>query len=71
MPNRCQSVFDIPEVSAELHEKYGVVPADKGSNNIVFVCKTHYINCLIEELGLSISTGIQHIHQAHCLERKF
>ena len=60
MSNRCQSVFDIPEVSAEIsevHEKYIGVPADKASNTIVVVCKTHYINCLIEELGLSTSTG--------------
>ena len=34
-----------------------VVPADKASNNIVFVCKTHYINCLMEELNMSTMTG--------------
>ena len=27
------------------------------SKNIVFVCKTHYINCLMEELGMSTMTG--------------
>ena len=42
---------------AEIHEKLVVVPADKASNNIVFVCKTHYINCLMEELFMSIMTG--------------
>ena len=60
MSNRYKSVFDIPGVSAELcdiQEKSVVVPADKASNNIVFVCKTHYINCLVEELGLNTSTG--------------
>ena len=53
-------MFDDPDVAAELteiHEKIAVVPADKASNNIVFVCKTHYINCLIEELGMSTMTG--------------
>ena len=35
-----------------LHDKYVVVPADKTPSNIVFVCKTHYINCLINELGI-------------------
>lgn len=25
-------------------------PADKVSNNIVFVCKAHYTNCILEEL---------------------
>ena len=48
MSHRHESVFDDPDVAAELaeiHEKFVVVPADKASNNIVFVCKTHYINC--------------------------
>ena len=53
-------MFDDQDVAAELaeiHEKFVVVPADKASNNIVFVCKTHYINCLMEELGMSTMTG--------------
>ena len=57
---RCKSVFDNPHVSAELadlHDNHAVVPADKASNKIVFVCKTHYINCLREELGLNTSEG--------------
>ena len=60
MSRRHESVFDDPYVAAELaeiHEKFVVVPADKASNHIVFVCKTHYINCLIEELGMSTMTG--------------
>ena len=43
MSRRHKSVFDDPDVAAELaeiHEKFVVVPADKASNNIVFVCKT-------------------------------
>ena len=54
MSTHCQSVFDIPNVTAELadlHDKYVVIPADKASNNIVFVCETHCINCLKVELG--------------------
>ena len=34
-------MFDDPDVAAELaeiHEKFVVVPTDKASNNIVFVC---------------------------------
>ena len=60
MSRRHESVFDDPDVAAELveiHEKFVVVPADKASNNIVFVCKTRYINCLMEELGMSTMTG--------------
>ena len=54
------SIFKDPEVSkdlAYLHEKYVVVPADKAQNNIVFVCKKHYIDCLIQELGIDNSLG--------------
>ena len=60
MSRRHESVFDDPDVAAELaefHKKFVVVPADKASNNIVFVCKTHDINCLMEELGMSTMTG--------------
>ena len=60
MSRRHESEFDDQDVDAELaeiHEKFVVVPADKASNNIVFGCKTHYINCLMEELGMSTMPG--------------
>ena len=60
MSRRHESVFDDQDVAtklSEIYEKFIVVPADKASNNIVFVCKTHYINCLMEELGMSTMTG--------------
>ena len=60
MSRRHESVFDDPDVAAELaeiHEKFVAVPADKASINIVFICKTHYINCLMEELGTITMTG--------------
>ena len=60
MSHRHESVFEDPDVAAELaeiREKFVVVPADKASNNTVFVCKTHYIRGLIEELGMSTMTG--------------
>ena len=60
MSLRHELVFDDPDVAAELaeiHEKFVIVPADKASNNIVFVCKTHHINCLMEELGMNTMTG--------------
>ena len=52
MSRRHGSVFDDPNVSAELseiREKFVVVPADKASNNFEFVCKT--------QLGMSTMTG--------------
>ena len=36
-----------------LQQNYVLVPADKAPNNVVFVCKSYYINCLLKELGLS------------------
>ena len=51
MYRRYESVFNDPDVTAELaelHEKFVVVSADKASNNITFVSKTHYINRSIE-----------------------
>ena len=40
-----------------LHDKYVIVSADKAPNNIVCVCKSHYIDCLIKELGINMSLG--------------
>ena len=60
MSRRHESVFDDPDVAAELaeiHEKFVIVPADKASSNIVFVCKTHYMNCLMEQLSMNTMTG--------------
>ena len=36
----------------QLQDKYVIVPADKAPNNIVFICKHHYFDCLIKELGI-------------------
>ena len=47
------SVFDDEVVSrhlADLHDCFVIVPADKASNNVVFICKTYYYNCLQKEL---------------------
>jgi hypothetical protein len=40
-----------------LHDKSVIVPADKASNNIVFVCKSYYYECLIKELGIDNKTS--------------
>ena len=52
---RSESFFRDPDVAHELsclHENSVIVPADKASNNYTFVCKKHYDDILIEELGL-------------------
>ena len=56
---RPKSVFNDHEALdclSSLQDKYVIVPADKASNNIVFVCKAHYLNCLIKELGIDKDT---------------
>ena len=45
MSTKVQSPFHDPNVTkclSTLHDKYVIVPADKASNNIVFVCKEYY-----------------------------
>jgi len=48
---------DVIDNLTDLHSKYVVVAADKVFNNIVFVCKTFYIDCLVKELGINNNTG--------------
>ena len=46
MSTRATSIFKDPHVAkhlSHLHDKYVVVPVDKAPNNIVLVCKPHYI----------------------------
>ena len=53
------SVFKKPEVVNELHrlhDNFVLVPADKASNNIVFVCKKYYYECLLNELRFTSSS---------------
>jgi hypothetical protein len=59
MNTKYESVFNDSSVLTELsglHDKYVIVPADKASNNIVFVCKAYYYDCLIKELGIGDTT---------------
>ena len=58
--SRTKSVFKDQEAVkclSSLHDKYVIVPADKASNNIVFVCKSYYFECLIKELGINSNTS--------------
>ena len=43
--------------SVSIHSNFVIVPADKASNNYTFVCKRHYVDILIEELGLRSRHG--------------
>jgi hypothetical protein len=58
--SRPKSVFKDQEAAkclSSLHDKYVIVPADKASNQIVFVCKSYYFECLIKELGINSNTS--------------
>jgi hypothetical protein len=60
MSTRSTSIFKDPNVAkylSLLHSKYVIVSADKVPNNIVFVCISHYIDCLIKELAIDNSLG--------------
>jgi len=60
MSTRSTSIFKDPKVAKHLsllHVKYVIFSTDKAPNNIVFVCKSHYIDCLIKELGIDNSLG--------------
>ena len=54
---RKASIFKQPNVVKHLHDKYVVVPANKAPNDILFVCKSHYIDCLIKELCIDNLPG--------------
>ena len=43
---------DVKACLSYLHSKYVFVPADKAPNNVIIICKWHYIETLIKELGL-------------------
>jgi hypothetical protein len=60
MSTRSTSIFMDPNVAKHLsllHDKYVIVPADKAPKDIVCVYKSHYIDCLIKELGIHNSLG--------------
>jgi len=60
MSSKVRSIFNDKNVIdnlTDIHSKYVVVPANNASNNIVFVCKTYYIDCLVKELGINNNTG--------------
>jgi len=60
MSFKVKSIFSdkgVVENLTDLHNKYVVVLTDKASNNIVFVCKTYYIDCLVKEFGIDNNTG--------------
>ena len=51
-----KSTLDDPIISGyvyDLHDQFVIVPADKATNNVVFICKAFYYSCLLKELDNS------------------
>ena len=46
---------NIANYLSQRHDKYGVVPVYNFPYNVVIVCKSHYIHCLIKELDIGNS----------------
>ena len=58
-PQRSNPVLKQPEVQQylqELHEKYVLVPIDKAANNVAIICKKHYVDVIIKEIGGNLGT---------------
>ena len=51
------------ECLKKLHDQFVVVPADKAPNNIIFVCKAYYIECLLKELNLSDNSSTNNTYK--------
>ena len=51
LPSKPKSSFrHLKQGIQEFHRKYVLVPADKAANNVVVVCRLHYVNTLKQEL---------------------
>ena len=60
MSTRSTSISKDPNVAQHLsflHDRYVIVSADNAPNNIVFVSKSVYVDCLIKKLGIDNSLG--------------
>ena len=44
------------EYIAKLHNRFIIAPADKASNNFVFICKKYCLSILLDELGFDLSS---------------
>ena len=44
---------DVIQYLEELHQKYVFVPIDKAANNVAIVCKKHYVEVILKEVGVS------------------
>ena len=72
MSTKAPSVFKYTAVFGDLpvnHDKFVVVPAEKASNNIVFV-KKHYLDYQIKSLVSTTRLITRHKHLLHFLKKR-
>ena len=44
---------DVIQYLEQLHQKYVFVPIDKAANNVAIVCKKHYVEVILKEVGVN------------------
>ena len=44
---------DVKDTLEKVHADYVLVPADKAANNVIVMCKKHYIETLVKDLGIN------------------
>ena len=72
MKTKATSAFkdcDIDENLSNIHDMYVVVPVAKASNNIVLICKMHFIDCLKIEY-VSYCSQCNHTYTATSLSKE-
>ena len=55
-PHKTNPVLKQPEIIQcleELHKKFVLVPIDKAANNVAIICKKHYVDVILKEIGVS------------------
>ena len=55
VPSATKPILQDEEVQnalSELHKRFVIVPIDKASNNVAFICKRFYIQKLLDEVGI-------------------
>ena len=48
---------DVVQHLEELHQKYVFVPIDKAANNVAIICKKHYVEVILKEVGATTSSS--------------
>ena len=57
-PQKTNPILKQPDVITyleELHQKFVLVPIDKAANNVAIICKKHYVDVILKEVGFSAS----------------